>query len=216
MAAILRSLDGRDVQLNINSPGGDVYTGLAIYNLLKDYQGQVTARVMGIAASAASFIAMAADKVEIGKAAVMMIHNTQTIAAGDRHELQAVADWMAPFDSMLAEIYADKSGKDPKAIGKMLDASTWLYGQQAVDAGLADGLLSVDDTTHDGNSQATNSIRQIEHQLRARGLSRSESQSIISNIKSALSDSGAGGTGDPAPTAVNPINEILAFMTKGQ
>lgn len=74
ISAALRSLDGADVVVNINSPGGDVFEGLAIYNLLREYKGHVTVRVLGVAASAASFIAMAADEIQIARAGFFMIH----------------------------------------------------------------------------------------------------------------------------------------------
>lgn len=190
MAAILRNIGARDVVVNINSPGGDVFEGLALYNLLREHAGRITVNIVGLAASAASFVAMAADEVRIAKAASMMIHNTQSIAIGDRHEMRDTADWMEQFDALLADIYADRSGQEAKKIGKMLDAETWLLGQYAVDAGFADRLMAADEVVEgDPPAVASNGVRKAEEVLRAAGLTRSQSQGIIASIKSGLSDS---------------------------
>ncbi|MDQ7775267.1 MAG: Clp protease ClpP [Paracoccus aminovorans] len=91
VGALLRSAGDRDVVVNINSPGGDVFEGLAIYNMLRGHKGDVTVRIVGLAASAASVIAMAGDKIEIARAGFLMIHNTWVFAIGDRHDLSTVA-----------------------------------------------------------------------------------------------------------------------------
>ena len=187
MAGVLRNIGARDVVLNINSPGGDVFEGLAMYNLLRDHPGEVTARIIGVAASAGSFVAMAADRIEIAKAASMMIHNTQSIAIGDRNAMRETADWMEQFDALLAEIYADRTGKPARAIAKLLDAETWLMGSAAVDQGFADAIAAVDVTSE--QPAIGNKVRDAESKLRACGLSRSEAQSMIADVKAALSDS---------------------------
>lgn len=212
LAGILRGMGSRDVILNINSPGGDVFEGLAIYNTLRDHPGKVTARIIGLAASAASFIAMAADEIQIGKAASIMIHNTQTVTAGDRNRHRDNADWMEQFDDMLAAIYAERTGNAARDIGKMLDAETWIIGgDAAIDKGFADSLLSADEVRHE-EPTATNAIRESERQLRAAGLSRSAAQSIIANIKASLSDSAQpAGLSDSASNPPKPsaIAEVL-------
>jgi ATP-dependent protease ClpP protease subunit len=217
LGGILRGMSGRDVVLNINSPGGDVFEGLAIYNMLRDHPGKVTARIIGVAASAASFIAMAADEIQIGKAASMMIHNTQTIVAGDRHALRDVADWQEQFDAMLAAIYSERTGMTDKEVGKMLDAETWILGAAAVDQGFADGLLSADTVRQEPS--VTNSVREVERQVRASGLSRAAAQSIISTIKASVSDSpepalSDSGNTPPAPSAISEVlNHLRSNLT---
>lgn len=211
LAGILRGMGSRDVTLNINSPGGDVFEGLAIYNTLRDHPGKVTARIIGLAASAASFIAMAADEIQIGKAAAMMLHNTQYTVAGDRHGLRDVADWMEQFDGLLASMYAERTGKSESEIAAILDKATWYVGgEKAVAEGFADSLLPADDLTR-SEPTATNAIRETERQLRAAGLSRSAAQSIISQVKTALSDSAPqalSDSGDVKPTE-SAFAEIL-------
>src|SRR6185436_2438068 len=93
IAAALRSIGAdKDVVVNINSPGGDLFEGMAIYNLLREHQGKVTVKVLGVAASAASIVAMAGDEIQIARAGFLMIHNTWVIAMGNRNDLREIAD----------------------------------------------------------------------------------------------------------------------------
>lgn len=116
IAGALRSMNGGAVTVNINSPGGDMFEGLAIYNLLREYEGKVTVKVLGLAASAASIIAMAGDEVQIGRGAFLMIHNCWVYAMGNRHDLAQIAADMAPFDKAMSDIYQARSGLDSAAI----------------------------------------------------------------------------------------------------
>lgn len=220
MSAILRSVGNRDLTVNINSPGGDVFEGLAIYNLLRAHPAKVTVNVVGLAASAASFIAMAADEINIGRAAFMMIHNAWVIAAGDRNDFKDFADWLAQFDETLADIYSARTGVDAKTVAKLMDAETWMGGQKAVDEGFADDLLAADRVTRkEDDKSADNGVRGAERLLRNEGLSKTVSQRIISEIKSMLSDSVVT---DPKPSARDAgvatgehvLAEIANLLTK--
>lgn len=144
IAAALRSVNGADVTVNINSPGGDMFEGLAIYNLLRDYSGKVTVKVLGLAASAASIIAMAGDEIRIARAGFLNIHNCWVIALGNRQDLLEVASRLEPFDQAMAEIYATRTGSQLSAMQKLMDADTWLNGSAAVEQGFADQLLAAD------------------------------------------------------------------------
>ncbi|HCL3777359.1 TPA: Clp protease ClpP, partial [Pseudomonas aeruginosa] len=146
IAGALRAIGGDvDVTVNINSPGGDVFEGLAIYNLLREHKGKVSVNIIGLAASAASFIAMAGDEIRIGRAAFLMIHNAWLIAMGNRNDLREIADWLEPFDMTLADIYAQRTGIDIDDIVKQMDAETWIGGREAVDKGWADAFLESDE-----------------------------------------------------------------------
>lgn len=90
-------MGGENVTVNINSPGGDMFEGLAIYNLLREYSGKVTVKVLGIAASAASIIAMAGDEIQIGRGAFLMIHNCWIVMIGNRHDLAKAAIDIEPL-----------------------------------------------------------------------------------------------------------------------
>jgi ATP-dependent Clp protease protease subunit len=109
--AALRAIGNKDVIVNINSPGGDVFEGIAIYNRLREHQGQITVKVLGLAASAASVIAMAGDNVQIGASSFLMIHNAWVLAIGNRHDMREVADFLEPFDRALADVYVARSGQ---------------------------------------------------------------------------------------------------------
>ena len=148
IAAALRSVNGADVTVNINSPGGDMFEGLAIYNLLRDYSGKVTVKVLGLAASAASIIAMAGDEIRIARSGFLNIHNCWVIALGNRQDLLEVARRLEPFDQAMAEIYATRTGSELSAMQQLMDADTWLNGSAAVEQGFCDDLLKSDDVTH--------------------------------------------------------------------
>lgn len=144
IAAALRSLKGADVTVNINSPGGDMFEGLAIYNLLREYSGKVSVKVLGLAASAASIIAMAGDEIRIARSGFLNIHNCWVVALGNRHDLQAMIGTLEPFDLAMAEIYATRTGSELAAMQQLMDADTWLNGSAAVEQGFADDLLAAD------------------------------------------------------------------------
>lgn len=144
ISAALRSLNGADVTVNINSPGGDMFEGLAIYNLLREYSGKVSVKVLGLAASAASIIAMAGDEIRIARSGFLNIHNCWVVALGNRHDLQAMIATLEPFDLAMAEIYATRTGSELAAMQQLMDADTWLNGSAAVEHGFADDLLAAD------------------------------------------------------------------------
>lgn len=201
IAAALRSIGpDKPVTVNVNSPGGDMFEGIAIYNMLREHQGPVTVKVLGLAASAASLIAMAGDTIEIGRPAFFMIHNASVGVWGNRHDLRDAADWMEPFDAAMADVYAARTGIDLKAVQKMLDAETWIGGSNAVEQGFADSLLASEQIKEGGKASAS-AVRRMEAALRASGLPRSEAQRLITEFKASLSDSaGDRGLSDSAAT----------------
>lgn len=144
IAGILRNIGERPVTVMINSPGGDFFEGLAIYNLLRQHPKAVAVQVLGIAASAASVIAMAGDTIQIGKAAMMFIHNTQWMAAGDRHVMAQAVEEMAQFDELAAQLYVDRTGGEAKQVMSWMDRETFFNGEQAIEEGFADELLPSD------------------------------------------------------------------------
>ncbi|MEZ0212446.1 MAG: head maturation protease, ClpP-related [Xanthobacteraceae bacterium] len=134
--AQIREASG-DIVLRINSPGGDVFDGIAIYNELLAYDGKVTVEVTGMAASIASIIAMAGSEVKIADNAFFMVHNAWTIAAGNRHDFGDVAARLTKVDDALARTYAARSKSGIRDIKKMMDAETWMTAKEAVEAGFA-------------------------------------------------------------------------------
>lgn len=197
IAAALRSIGAGPVTVNVNSPGGDMFEGLAIYNLLREHDGEVTVKVLGLAASAASVIAMAGDKVQIARAAFLMIHNAWVMAIGNRNDLKEIADTLKPFDDAMAGIYAARTGLEPKAIAKLMDSETWIGGEAAIEDGFADELLPSDQITKGNGKANASAVRRVEAGLRASGMPKSEAVRLISEIKSSAGDPAGGGEGDP-------------------
>ncbi|MBA3446957.1 MAG: Clp protease ClpP, partial [Pseudaminobacter sp.] len=138
ISAALRSIGNRDVIVRINSPGGDMFEGIAIYNLLRGHPAKVTVEVMGWAASAASIIAMAGDEIRMGSGAFMMVHNAWGVVIGNRHDMRHASDLFAGFDSALADIYEARTGMKRADIEQLMDAETFMGAAQAVDNGFAD------------------------------------------------------------------------------
>uniref|UniRef100_UPI00301A6E6A head maturation protease, ClpP-related n=1 Tax=Leclercia adecarboxylata TaxID=83655 RepID=UPI00301A6E6A len=178
IAGALRSLGGADVTVNINSPGGDMFEGLAIYNLLREYDGKVTVKVLGLAASAASVIAMAGDDVQIGRGAFLMIHNCWVYAMGNRHDLAQIAADMEPFDKAMSDIYQARSGLDAATVEKMMDGETYIGGSDAVAKGFADSLLSADEIADDDDSPAA-ALRKLDALLAKTDTPRSERRKLL-------------------------------------
>lgn len=185
IAAALRTIGRKDVVVNINSPGGDFFEGVAIYNSLREHKARVTVRVVGLAASAASIIAMAGDDIEIGAAAFMMVHNTWALAIGNRHDMRDVADTLEQFDQALVNVYSSRTGEAEADIAKMLDKETWMSGQEAIDKGFADKALPSEQIAEADASIADQRIlamRRIESALASQGISRNERRSLIGEI----------------------------------
>lgn len=210
VAAQLRDIGDNQVTVDINSPGGNVFEGFAIYNLLRDHPRKVNVRVIGVAASAASVVAMAGDNIQIARAGFLMMHNTWTVAIGNRHDLRALADMMEPFDDALAEIYALRSGGDKAGISVMLNQELWLNGAQAVEEGFADELLPADqiEESKDDVVAARATTREMEALLRKAGLSHSQAKKKISQFKGTR-DAAVEPTRD-AGVDVKPIEAIAA------
>lgn len=208
VAAALRSMGEGPVTVNINSPGGDMFEGLAIYNLLREHPGEVTVKIMGLAASAASIVAMAGDTVQIARAGFLMIHNCWVYAQGNRHDLREFAETMEPFDAAMADIYAARTGMDAEVITRQMDGETWINGSAAIEQGYADELLASDQVATTSAQASTNAARRMEAAMRAAGLPRSEAQRLISEFKSSLSDSAGGGVRDA--TGHGPSDSAVA------
>lgn len=187
VAAQLRAIGDRPVEVQINSPGGDMFEGIAIYNVLREHPQPISIKVMGMAASAASIIAMAGDTIEIGAASFLMIHNCWVMAVGNRHDMAETATWLEPFDQAMADVYAARTGVNAAQIAKWMDAETYMSGSVAVDRGFADTLLPADQVTVDDKAKASdreaNSLRAMELTLVSAGLTRTQARERIKEIK---------------------------------
>ena len=133
----------------INSPGGDCVAAAQIYNMLMDYKGDVTVKIDGIAASAASVIAMAGTKVLMSPVSMMMIHNPATIAFGDTSEMQKAINMLAEVKESIMNAYEIKTGMSRTKISHLMDAETWMDAHKAVELGFADDILQRQDAVED-------------------------------------------------------------------
>lgn len=178
----LRRMAKGPVTVNINSTGGDFFAGLAIYNMLREHDGEVTTNVLGVAASAASVIAMASDTLRVAKAGFLMIHNSWAVAIGNRHDMQTTADLLGQFDEAMAGVYADRSGIDRKAIAKYMDADTFFSGEKAVELGFADALLESDAVLETEEPAAKAAYRRMDLELAKSGMPRAERRALLSGV----------------------------------
>jgi ATP-dependent Clp protease protease subunit len=130
-----------DITIWINSPGGDVFAASQIYNMLMDYKGNVTVKIDGIAASAASVIAMAGGEVLMSPVSMLMIHNPMTIAIGDTEEMEKAIAMLAEVKESIINAYELKSGLTRARISHLMDAESWFNAKKAVELGFADDIL---------------------------------------------------------------------------
>lgn len=217
--AALRTIGRRDFEVHINSPGGDMFEGVAIYNKIRDHADAhgltVKVKVLGVAASAASVIAMAGNEIEIGASSSIMIHNCWTIAMGNRRDFAEMSQTMEQFDANMASVYEARTENDAATVAAWMDAETWFSGQAAIDAGFATDLLPADRIKSEPNTkaQALRAEKQAERALRLAGASAKEAKTTISDMK----NTARGDAAVPAPNAdVGPSDyaALAASLTK--
>ena len=129
----------------INSPGGDCVAAAQIYNMLMDYKGDVTVKIDGIAASAASVIAMAGTKVLVSPVSMLMIHNPMTAAFGNSDEMQRAIEMLGSVKDSIINAYEIKTGLSRAKLSRLMDAETWMNANKAVELGFADEILTSDE-----------------------------------------------------------------------
>ena len=133
-----------DITVWINSPGGDCIAAAQIYNMLMNYKGNVTVKIDGIAASAASVIAMAGNKVIVSPVSMIMIHNPATIAAGDTSEMQKAIAMLDEVKESIINAYEIKTGLSRAKLSHLMDAETWMDANSAIEMGFADEIMQRD------------------------------------------------------------------------
>jgi ATP-dependent Clp protease protease subunit len=138
-----------DVTVWINSPGGDCVAAAQIYNMLMDYKGNITIKIDGIAASAASVIAMAGTKVLMSPVSMMMLHNPATMAWGDTAEMQKAIDMLSEVKESIVNAYEIKTGMSRAKLSHLMDAESWMNANKAVELGFADDILHRPGETED-------------------------------------------------------------------
>jgi ATP-dependent protease ClpP protease subunit len=195
------------VTVLINSPGGDFFEGLAIYNLLREHPAEVTVQILGIAASAASIIAMAGDTIQIAKAGMIFIHNTQWCACGDRHVMQQAFEEMEGFDEIGAQLYVDRTGADLAQVHQWMDKETFFSGEASVSEGFADELLPGDTQRSATAAAETSPAYRLEALLARYDIPRAERRKAMREFIDATPSAGLSGT----PSAAD-LDEGLAHL----
>ncbi|KGK87362.1 head maturation protease, ClpP-related [Clostridium sp. HMP27] len=181
-----------DITLWINSPGGDCIAASQIYSMLMDYKGNITVKIDGIAASAASVIAMAGTNVLMAPTALMMIHNPLTVAIGDSEEMQKAIDMLSEVKESIINAYEIKTSLSRVKLSNLMDAETWLNANKALELGFADGILKdekktklSDDMTYAFSRKAvTNSL--LDKMIVKKDAKTNKNQTSIETLKERL------------------------------
>lgn len=194
--------DKTDVEVMINSPGGDMFEGLAIYEALRDHPGKVRVKVLGLAASAASLIAMAGDEIEVAESGYIMIHNAWIIAVGNKNQLRETSAKLEEFDTTLSKIYSKRTGIEVADVSKLMDAETWINGEEAVKIGFADKAAQLEAEPDEDSPE--NARAEIDLILAKSGVSRSERRRLLASYRSTQN-----AVSDDTQNAVKDLSDAL-------
>lgn len=140
----IEKANGKPLEIHINSYGGEVFEGFAIYNNLKRYTGKKTVVVDGIAASIASVIAMAGDEIYMNKASMLMIHNASGVAYGNAEEMKKVVSALEQINEVIRDVYKNRTNLDEEKLKEFMDNETYFTPQEAVQYGFADAMVDED------------------------------------------------------------------------
>lgn len=215
IAAALRKIGDRDVVVQINSPGGDMFEGIAIYNLLRQHKAKVTVQVMGWAASAASIIAMAGDEIRMGLGTFMMVHNAWGVVIGNRHDMREAAEIFDGFDAAITDIYEARTEAVRSDIEKLMDAETFMGPSVAIEKGFADALdeaLKLPETGADNaTSREIYGKRELDAVLAHHGVPRVERRRMFREATGGMHDAALTVThdADPEPNELLGLNQLM-------
>ena len=207
VAAALRSIGNKAATVEINSPGGNYFEGVAIYNLLRRHPQAIDVQILGIAASAASIIAMAGDTVAIAHNAEIMIHQAQGVFFGNADDMEAAIPVLRKLDAAMVDVYAARTGKGGDELLQMMRAETYIGGRDAVAAGFADTLMEREaEMPVYASADLPRDKASLDKFLATKGVSRSERRDLyramgISTPRAA----------DPAPATPRAGDEPEAF-----
>ena len=189
----LAGITAKTVTVRINSPGGDVFDGMAIFNALKNYSGKVVTRIEGIAASMASVIALAGKEVQAYANTMYMIHEPYAFTAGNQYSLRELADILEKMSGQMIDIYSSNASPGKREIAQMMKDEAWLTAKEAKEKGFIDTIidgkaakaqfdLSMFANAPEGyvaNREGEPTQRQIEKVLRDAGLSKNKAQAVL-------------------------------------
>lgn len=185
VSAALRAIGAKDVTVRINSPGGDMFEGIAIYNLLRAHPARVSVEVLGWAASAASIIAMAGDEIRMGLGTFMMVHNAWGMVVGNKADFRAAGDLFEQFDTAIADIYAARTNLKRDEIVALMDGETFMSPTDAVAKGFADAVdsdLGTDAASAHADDRGIMARRKVEAALAKAGLTRDQRFGLLQDM----------------------------------
>jgi len=214
----VRNITANLIKLNVHSPGGNMFDGFAMYNGLKNHPATVHGSVTGLAASAAATVLMASDYIEMPEDSFLMIHNAQGGAYGEKDDLREMADLMEKMEQQTVNIYSKKSGLDSEKVTELMDESTWMTAQEALELGFIDnitGKIGVENNANlfenhfktmpfmrENSIKSVKTERDLERFLRDSGISKNQAVEIIAKSKAMFS-------GEPEPANDKQLTELL-------
>lgn len=216
----LEAADGQPVRIDINSPGGDVFLGLEMFNLIKNYPGMTETRIVSMAASMGSIIALAGKKRTAEKTAAYIIHNAWGISIGDYRDMRNAADDLEAVTAHLANIYTDRAGVDNGDVRRMMDRETWFYGENLSEFGFeiveTESMAALSENRIVSKNRYEAFIKEQEkHSAEARQSLKQVAASIGSvKNKSGINEKpGNENVNQPAANAGNNISKEISAMT---
>lgn len=205
-AAALRSIGSNPVTVKINSPGGDMFEGIAVYNLLREHPAKVTVEIMALAASAASIIAMAGDQIRMALGSFQMVHQAWGLVVGNADDFAEASDLFKQFNAAIADIYEARTGAKRAEIERLMKAETFMAPSEAVKHGFADEIASdlrldtADDEPANHSDRGLMARRKTEALLAKAGLSRTSRSELFEELVPHLT--AARDAGRPTPRAM--------------
>lgn len=179
--------DADEIVVNVNSPGGDFFAGVAIYNMLRDHDARVVANVVGLAGSAASIIIMAADEIRVSSTSLIFIHNTIGFVYGNKAEMTRTAQDLAKFDTLIASLYAERADMDIDDIISAMDDETFYTGKEAIENGLADTLTDdIEMKDDDADEDEKSPVARVDRVLAEKGVSCSLRRQLYAHVRDAV------------------------------
>jgi ATP-dependent Clp protease protease subunit len=228
----LDGIKAKTINLRVNSPGGDVFDGLAIYNALREHPAKVITHVDGVAASISSVIAMAGDEVRMAENAFLMVHNPWSLVMGSAADLRKEADLLDKVGGSLVMAYVEKTGMSAEQVQSLMDAETWFTAEEADVAGFVDSVIQPEDKkttkaefdlsiyahvpdalTASGHDPT---IRELERALRDAGLSQIAAKQFVSAGRAAATQRDVEDAGErdvtPEPVQIEvPVDLLIGF-----
>lgn len=208
----LRSISKKDIKVKINSPGGDVFDGMAIYSAMVDHEGLITTQIDSLAASISSVISLGGKKRVAHKNAMYMIHEPWTIALGNQYEFNEIANLLGKISNNLIDIYAENSSIGKREVKEMMKSETWFTAKEMKEKGFIDDIIEKDGSKAKFDLSIFNNvpewakdniqltIRDAEKALRDKGFSQKDAKALLS---------GRSTEGQRDVEKLNEINDLI-------